>query len=151
MPVDTGPIPLVHDLTWPPHKRDVQRIEVGWLAFFHFAVAAGMLLAPRDQVVGPSTAAIFGFIPVPVWAGAFTVAGVLAARVVRRSSPGRLLAMWTIVLPLLAAWIVGFAFGVADGRGNILGLIVWVSQLVWWSTLCARLHYGGTGARWGGS
>jgi len=132
-------------------RPDVQRFEVAWLTAFHLLVAAGMLLAPRSQIIGPSTSAIFGFIPLPVWVVWFTLAALVAAVAVHRFTPARLAATWTAVLPLAAAWIVGFAFGVGDGRGNVLGLIVWISHLVWWLTLAARLYLGGPEARWGGA
>lgn len=132
-------------------RRDIQRVEVGWVAVAHLLVAAAMVLAPRDQIVGPSTAAIFGLIPLPVWVAWYTVASLLAARAVSRATPGRLVAAATAVFPPLVAWIVGFSFGLANGNGDVLWLILWVSHLVMWAFLALRLHLGGTGARWGGS
>lgn len=131
-------------------RRNIARFELGCVAAFHLLVAVTILAAPREQVVTPGTSAIFGTIPVLVWAVWFTATGLAAAAATIHVTATRLALTWIGVFPLGGAWIYGFSVAVTAGRGNAVFALVWPFLLAWWALLAWRLFVGGSENRWGG-
>ena len=135
---------------WLQH-RSVARFEMSCVSSFHLAVAMILLTFPRERVVTPGTSAIFGTIPLLVWAVWFLLIGLVSAACVHRNSDIRQALTWIGVFPTGAGWIYGISFAVSQGRGNAVFALTWVFLLLWWLTLAARLHFGGSGNRWDGN
>lgn len=134
-----------------PHRRtDLLRAEVGCIALFHLGVALTMVAAPRDQVVTPGTAVIFGTVPLQIWALWFAGTGLAAAATVARVTVLRFWLTWCGVFPLGVAWIWGFSVAVHAGHGNAIFALVWPFLLAWWVFTAVRMYLGGTEAWWGG-
>lgn len=131
-------------------RRNIARFELGCIAAFHLIVAGTLVLAPRRQVVTPGTSAIFGTVPLPVWAVAFLLTGAAATGATLRCTSLRLALTWCGVFPLGAAWIYGFSVAVTAGRGNAVFALVWPFLLIWWASTAVRVYLGGTETRWGG-
>lgn len=123
---------------------------MGVLAAFHIIVALVIAFWPREQVVTPGTAAIFGTIPPWIWSLWFLATGVSAARTVIRTAPLRIWMTWCGAFPLGLAWVWGFGVAIPSGRGNVIFALMWCVGLAWWGFIAARMHYGGTETRWGG-
>lgn len=113
-------------------------------------VAFTILAAPRERVVTPGTSAIFGTVPLPVWAVWFAATGLVAAAMVVRVTTLRYWLTWCGVFPLGVAWIWGFSVAVQAGRGNAIFALVWPFLLIWWLLTAIRMYLGGTEAWWGG-
>jgi hypothetical protein len=141
--------PTVGRPTWL-HRRNLLRMELGAVAAFHLTVAFTIAAAPREQVVTPGTAAIFGTVPLPVWVLWFALTGAAAVATVVRVTPVRLWLTWCGAFPLGAAWIWGFVTVVPTGRGNAVFAVVWPFLLLWWAFTAVRMYVGGTGSWWGG-
>lgn len=120
------------------------------VAAFHVAVGLTIALAPRDQVVTPGTAVIFGTIHLGVWVGWFLATGLMALGSVDRPTRLRLSLTWIGVFPLGAAWIYGYSMAVLHGKGSAIFVLVWPTLLIWWATLAARIYLGGAEDRWDG-
>lgn len=131
-------------------RRNIARFELGCIAAFHLAVCVTLVCAPRNQVITPGTSAIFGTVPLPVWAVAFALTGAAAAAATRCCTSMRLALTWVGVFPLGAAWIYGFLVAVTDGRGNAVFALVWPFLLIWWASTAIRVYLGGSETRWGG-
>ena len=139
-----------HGLAGWLRRRNIARFELGCVATFHLAVALTVAAAPREQVITPSTEAIFGTVPPAIWVLWFGLTGAIAAAATVRATSIRLALTWCGVFPLGAAWIYGFSAAVTDGRGNAVFALVWPFLLAWWVTLAVRMYLGGMGTRWGG-
>lgn len=123
---------------------------MGCVAAFHLTVAVVLFTFPRERVVTPGTSVIFGTIPLPVWAIWFALTGLISAACVHRNSDTRQALTWIGVFPLGGGWVYGISYAVSQGHGNSLFALTWVFLLLWWLTLAARLHFGGSGNRWDG-
>lgn len=131
-------------------RQNLLRFELSFVAGFHLLVAITIVAAPREQVITPGTSAIFGTIPLFLWAVWFFLTGCAAVATVVRVTPLRLWLTWCGAFPLGAAWIYGFSVAVSAGRGNAIFALVWPFLLAWWAFTAARMYLGGTEAWWGG-
>lgn len=131
-------------------RRSIARFEMGCVAAFHIFVGLTVALAPRNEIVTPGTAALFGTIHLPLQVIFFLATGAAAAAAAERLSYMRLCLTWCGVFPVGGAWIYGITCAVLSGHGNAVFPVVWSFLLIWWMTLAVRCYLGGTEDRWGG-
>lgn len=131
-------------------RRNLVRFELGCMAFFHITVALVILLLPRQMIVTPATAAIFGTIPPAAWFVWFAATGCAAVFATVHMSGVALWLTWCGVFPLGGSWVYGLAVPTVGGGGNAIFVVTWVALLTWWGITAIRLHVSGAGARWDG-
>lgn len=132
-------------------RRNLVRFELGFIAAWHAGVGFTIAFAPREQVVTPGTAVIFGTIPPPIWVAWFLLVALAAGAATIEATAIRLWLTWCGAFPLGIAWIYGASAATVSGNGNAIFALLWPALLFWWAITAVRLYLGGKAARWDGS
>lgn len=130
---------VAHVLGWL-RARDLVRFELGTVVGMHAVGALLLLLWPREQIVTPSTAWIFYFIPPTAWAVIFAATAAVAGWCwLHPTSSARQLSTWVPVFMVGTYWIAGFVASYLAVEGNPLFGLAWAVVLLLWTATATRL------------
>lgn len=158
---DKGVDAKVHHLRLPGNvpgsqvlnRVDWLRLELAIIAAFHVIAGFTIGCAPRSQIVTAGTLPVFEMFPSLLtvdqarfwWAVSYTVAGAFAAVLLFRVTSAMQWITWLTVIPIGCTWVGTFSLAVLNGQGTALGVVVWMTLLLWWGTVAIRIALGGRG------